>query len=274
MQPITIPVTPDQNITPFNLIIQRESPSWIRLDLGADQNYGDLLLDFSGAADPDVSLFIDGSPRLVIHRPGHGDAALFIRIHPDQLIIDTEFDVVRQLNGRQVIYHTNPLTAPNPQELSTGHQTTVFSITLHSDHSPQLLAILARLGFWVEYTPGPDHHDRITVKDENVPVNILANATRFPILSTQRYPRTFDPIPATQSPGIPLTPEQMTIEANRPPKQPATSRDIFMAHTLTLLMWDHTITDPALRDYLLDEMTHRDCDPTTDPARLNWYTQH
>lgn len=68
---------------------------------------GELLLDFECTADPNVSRFVDGNPRLVIHAPFGGDAVLFIRFQPDgSLILNTESDVeIEQVKGAEHTWH-------------------------------------------------------------------------------------------------------------------------------------------------------------------------
>lgn len=73
-------------------IVMVDRDRWIYFDVEAyAEQMGEILFDFECETDPKVSPFVDGTPRLVIHAPGGGDAVLFIRFQPDgSLILNTE----------------------------------------------------------------------------------------------------------------------------------------------------------------------------------------
>lgn len=102
----TLPATPIQTSVGNILIADLDKWIYFIVERHAAQ-MGEILFDFECTDDPEISPFVDGNPRIVIHAPDEGDAVLFIRFQPDgSLILNTESHIeIEQVNGAGHTWH-------------------------------------------------------------------------------------------------------------------------------------------------------------------------
>jgi hypothetical protein len=86
------------------ITMREEGGGWVRVLMGDESCYGDVLFDFSGDNMPEYKETQDGSPRLVIHNPSEGDAIVYIQMHDRDLTIIPEDGVKVSLVDGKVVF--------------------------------------------------------------------------------------------------------------------------------------------------------------------------